>query len=140
RDPSHDGFAQSGDFSRSPADWASTAGRWDALMPTLYHGHPILGYRGRFEADRAFELLERHRVRNAFLFPTALKMMMKTVPHPRSRYRLALRSLMSGGEALGPAVLEWVREELGLTVNEIFGQTEMNYIVGNSHRLWPVRP
>jgi acetyl-CoA synthetase len=25
-------------------------------------------------------------------------------------------------------------------VNEIFGQTEMNYIVGNSHRLWPVKP
>jgi acetyl-CoA synthetase len=25
-------------------------------------------------------------------------------------------------------------------VNEMFGQTEMNYIVGNSHRLWPARP
>jgi acetyl-CoA synthetase len=25
-------------------------------------------------------------------------------------------------------------------VNEIFGQTEMNYIVGNSQALWPVRP
>src|SRR5205823_4540848 len=64
----------------------------------------------------------------------------KAVPHPRRRYRLKVRSLMSGGEALGPAVLGWAREELGLTVNEIFGQTEMNYIVGNSHRVWPVRP
>jgi acetyl-CoA synthetase len=25
-------------------------------------------------------------------------------------------------------------------VNEIFGQTEMNYIVGNSHTNWPVKP
>jgi acetyl-CoA synthetase len=25
-------------------------------------------------------------------------------------------------------------------VNEIFGQTEINYIVGNSHALWPVKP
>jgi acetyl-CoA synthetase len=47
---------------------------------------------------------------------------------------------MSGGEALGPAVLEWGREELGVTVNEIFGQTEMNYIVGNSQAVWPVKP
>jgi acetyl-CoA synthetase len=47
---------------------------------------------------------------------------------------------MSGGEPVGPAVFQWCRDELGVTVNEIFGQTEMNYIVGNSHRLWPVKP
>jgi len=79
-------------------------------------------------------------VRNAFLFPTALKMMMRAVPSPRARYRLQLRSLMSGGEAVGPAVLQWAADELRVTINEIFGQTEMNYIVGNSHRVWPVKP
>ena len=47
---------------------------------------------------------------------------------------------MSGGEALGQTVLQWAREELGVTINEIFGQTEMNYIVGNSHEQWPVKP
>ena len=73
-------------------------------------------------------------------FPTALKMMMKAVPSPRRRHDLRLRSLMSGGEALGQTVLQWAREELGVTINEIFGQTEMNYIVGNSHEQWPVKP
>jgi len=67
-------------------------------------------------------------------------MMMKEHPHPRQRFELDLRSLMSGGEALGPAVFHWARDELGVTVNEIFGQTEMNYIVGNSQTLWPVKP
>ncbi|MGZ5582717.1 MAG: acyl-CoA synthetase, partial [Usitatibacter sp.] len=90
--------------------------------------------------ERAFHLLEKYAVRNAFLFPTALKMMMKAVPHPRRRHDLSLRSLMSGGEPVGPAVFEWAREELGVTINEIFGQTEMNYIVGNSHTAWPVKP
>jgi acetyl-CoA synthetase len=137
---SHDGFPVEGDFFWSPADWAWTGGLWDALMPTLYHGRAILGYRGRFDAERAFDLLERYAVRNAFLFPTALKMMMKAVPKPRERYDLRLRSLMSGGEPVGAAVFEWARSELGVTVNEIFGQTEMNYIVGNSHRVWPVKP
>ena len=137
---SHDGFPQEGDLFWSPADWAWTGGLWDALMPTLYHGRAILGYRGRFDPERAFYLLEKYAVRNAFLFPTALKMMMKAVPHPRSRYDLQLRTLMSGGEPVGPAVFEWARAELGVTVNEIFGQTEMNYIVGNSHREWPVKP
>jgi acetyl-CoA synthetase len=137
---SHDGFPREGDLFWSPADWAWTGGLWDALMPTLYHGHTILGYRGRFDPERAFHLLEKYAVRNAFLFPTALKMMMKALPHPRERFELDLRSMMSGGEALGPAVFHWARDELGVTVNEIFGQTEMNYIVGNSQALWPVRP
>jgi acetyl-CoA synthetase len=137
---SHDGFPRAGDLFWSPADWAWTGGLWDALMPTLYHGRTILGFRGRFDPERAYDLLDRYAVRNAFLFPTALKMMMKAVPRPRERYRLRLRSLMSGGEPVGPAVFEWARAELGVTVNEIFGQTEMNYIVGNSHTLWPVKP
>ena len=137
---SHDGFPRPGDLFWSPADWAWTGGLWDALMPTLYHGRAILGYRGRFDAERAFHLLEKYSVRNTFLFPTALKMMMKAMPRPRARYDLDLRSLMSGGEALSPAVLQWCRDELGVTANEIFGQTEINYIVGNSHRIWPVKP
>ncbi|TMH08784.1 MAG: AMP-binding protein, partial [Betaproteobacteria bacterium] len=137
---SHDGFPQPGDVFWSPADWAWTGGLMDALLPTLYFGRPILGYRGRFEPERALDLLERYQVTNAFLFPTALKMIMKAIPDPRSRYELALRSIMSAGEAVGTTVFEWARERLGVTINEMFGQTEMNYIVGNSHRLWPAKP
>jgi acetyl-CoA synthetase len=133
-------FPQNGDVFWSPADWAWTGGLMDALLPTLYFGFPILGYRGRFTPERAFELMERYRVTNTFLFPTALKMMMKSVAEPRARYRLQLRSIMSAGEAVGAAVFGWCREALGITVNEMFGQTEMNYIVGNSHRRWPARP
>jgi len=137
---SHDGFPREGDLFWTPADWAWTGGLWDALMPTLYHGRAILGFRGRFDAERAYHLLEKYQVRNAFLVPTALKMMMKAVPKPRGRYDLNLRSIMSGGEPVGTAVFQWCREELGVTVNEIFGQTEINYIVGNSQELWPVKP
>jgi acetyl-CoA synthetase len=83
--------------------------------------------------------MARYRVRNTFLFPTALKMMMKAVPQPRARFDLALRSVMSAGEAVGTTVFTWVQEALGVTINEMFGQTEMNYIVGNSHTLWPAQ-
>jgi acetyl-CoA synthetase len=47
---------------------------------------------------------------------------------------------MSGGEPVGEAVLHWRARSWAWTVNEIFGQTEMNYIVGNSHAAWPVKP
>ncbi len=137
---SHDGFPREGDIFWSPADWAWTGGLMDALLPTLYFGMPIVGYRGRFEPGRALALMERYRVRSTFLFPTALKMIMKAWPRPREHFDLALRSIMSAGEAVGTTVFEWSREALGVTINEMFGQTEMNYIVGNSHTLWPARP
>ncbi len=124
----------------SPADWAWTGGLWDALMPTLYFGRTIVAYQGRFGAEKAFELMARHGVTHTFLFPTALKAMMKAVPHPRQHYALKLRAIMSAGEAVGDAVFAYGQRELGITINEMFGQTEINYFVGNCALHWPARP
>ena len=136
---SQDWFPKPADVFWSPADWAWTGGMMDALLPTLYFGHPIVGTRGRFSAERAFELMERYQVTNTFLFPTALKMMMKAVPDPRSHYQLALRAIMSAGESVGETVFGWCEKALGITPNEMFGQTEMNYLVGNSNKRWPAK-
>ncbi len=133
-------FPQDGDVFWSPADWAWTGGLWDALMPTLYFGKPVVGYRGRFSPDTAFYLLEKYGVTNTFLFPTALKMMMKAYPSPREKFSLRLRAIMSAGEAVGDTVFNWCESALGVTPNEMFGQTEMNYIVGNSAQRWPAKP
>ncbi len=137
---SHDFFPQKGDMFWSPADWAWTGGLMDALLPAWLFGIPILGYRGRFDAEKAYYLLEKYGVRNSFLFPTALKLMMKAVPEPQKRFSLNLRSIMSAGESVGVTVIEWAREQLGVTINEMFGQTEINYVVGNCQAAWPVKP
>ena len=124
----------------SPADWAWTGGLMDALLPTLYFGRPIVGYNGRFSPQVALELLERHGVTHTFLFPTALKAIMKAFPQPKQHYQLKLEAIMSAGEAVGDAVFAYCQQQLGITVNEMFGQTEINYIVGNCARLYPARP
>ncbi|HMC17129.1 MAG TPA: AMP-binding protein [Albitalea sp.] len=124
----------------SPADWAWTGGLMDALLPTLYFGKSIVAYHGRFAPEKAFELMQRYAVTHTFLFPTALRAMMKAVPSPRQRYTLELRAIMSAGEAVGDAVFAFCENELGVTVNEMFGQTEINYVVGNSAQRWPARP
>ncbi len=133
-------FPQSGDVFWSPADWAWTGGLMDALLPSLYFGQPIVASSARFSAESAFRLMEKYQVTNSFLFPTALKIMMKAEAAPRDKYRLKLRAIMSAGEAVGDAVFEWTRQALGVTVNEMFGQTEVNYIVGNSAEKWPAKP
>ena len=139
-------FPQLNDVFWSPADWAWTGGLMDALLPTLYFGRPIVANMakhatsGRFSPEKAFELMERYGVTNAFLFPTALKMMMKAVEHPRTQYKLKLRAIMAAGEATGETVFDWARDKLGVTINEMFGQTEVNYLVGNSCEKWPAKP
>ena len=120
----------------SPADWAWTGGLMDALLPTLYFGRPIVACAERFGAEMAFELMQQHRVSHTFLFPTALKAMMKACAQPRQQYRLELQAIMSAGEAVGDAVYGYCRDQLGVVVNEMFGQTEINYIVGNCAMQW----
>jgi acetyl-CoA synthetase len=133
----------------SPADWAWTGGLMDALLPTLYFGRTIVAQAGRFSPEKAYALIEAHGVTHTFLFPTALKAMMKAVPRPALRYRLnTLQAIMSAGEAVGDAVFAYCQTQLGITVNEMFGQTEMNYIVGNCAMngrtdapvAWPAKP
>ena len=131
----------------SPADWAWTGGLMDALLPTLYFGRPIVASPARFDPEEAFRLMARHGVTHTFLFPTALKAMMKAVPDPRAHHRLRLQAIMSAGESVGDAVFAYCRDSLGLIVNEMFGQTEINYIVGNcamngqaAEVGWPARP
>ncbi|MFL6695508.1 MAG: acyl-CoA synthetase [Ramlibacter sp.] len=132
----------------SPADWAWTGGLMDALLPSLYFGRPIVACNARFSPELAFTLMQEHGVTHTFLFPTALKAMMKSHPEPRRQFRLKLQGMMSAGEAVGDAVFAYCRDRLGVVVNEMFGQTEMNYVVGNcsmnGHSTdgvgWPARP
>ncbi|MBA2672174.1 AMP-binding protein, partial [Ramlibacter sp.] len=132
----------------SPADWAWTGGLMDALLPSLYFGRPIVAYNGRFSPELAFTLMQEQGVTHTFLFPTALKAMMKAYPEPKKQFRLKLQAIMSAGEAVGDAVFAYCRQHLGVTVNEMFGQTEINYVVGNCSMNgrteggigWPARP
>ncbi len=133
-------FPQPGDLFWTPADWAWIGGLLDALLPSLYFGVPVLAHRARkFDPERAFHLMAVHGVRNAFMPPTALKLM-RQVENPGDRHRYAVRSIGSGGESLGEEVLEWGRRTFGLDVNEFYGQTEANLVVSNSSGLFPIRP
>jgi len=132
-------FPQPGDLFWTPADWAWIGGLLDVLLPSLYCGVPVLASRARkFDPEAAFALMARHKVRNAFLPPTALKLM-RQVRDPR-RFGFCVRSIGTGGETLGADMLDWSRETFGFPVNEFYGQTEANLLVSNCASLYPVKP
>lgn len=137
---SHSGFPRDGDRIWTPADWSWIGGLLDVVFPALHHGVPVVAHRfAKFEAAAAFDLMERCGVRNTFLPPTALKIL-RQESRPRDRYALALRSIASGGESLGAELLAWGREELGVEINEFYGQTECNMVLSSSTGWFAAKP
>ncbi|HEV8391943.1 MAG TPA: AMP-binding protein, partial [Dongiaceae bacterium] len=137
---SHDLLPQPGDRIWTPADWAWIGGLLDVLLPALHHGVPVVARRfEKFTGEAAFQLIQDFGIRNAFLPPTALKIM-RAVPEPEHRWRLAMRSVASGGETLGAELIEWGRRVFGLTINEFYGQTECNMIVSSCAKVMKARP
>lgn len=136
----HDFMPQPGDRFWTPADWAWAGGLLDALLPCLHLGVPIVSRKfEKFDPEEAFALMARHGVRNAFIPPTALRML-RSAPSPVGRHTLNLRTVGSGGESLGAETLEWGRSAFGLTINEFYGQTECNLVLASSAMLGVSRP
>ena len=136
----HNFFPREDDFFWTPADWAWIGGLIDVLFPSWHHGIPVLAHRAKkFDPEKAFHLIARYGIRNAFMPPTALKLM-RQVKDPQSRHSYAMRSIGSGGETLGEQLLDWGREVMGLTINEFYGQTECNLIVGCCADVMEIRP
>ncbi|MDH5420496.1 MAG: AMP-binding protein [Acidimicrobiia bacterium] len=121
----------------TPADWAWIGGLMDVLVPAWYHGMTVLKAPHGFEPHEAVDLMVQHKVTCAFLPPTALKMMRAA---GAGSSNLQLRAIFTGGEPLGAEMLGWAETNLGARVNEGYGQTEANIVVGNCASTWPVKP
>ena len=136
----YDFFPQAGDALWSPADWAWMAGLMDVLMPGWFHGCKVVATAMKgFDAEDAYRILAQHEITLALLTPTMLKLM-RQVPDPLSRHKLKLRAVLSGGESVGAGLHEWATKELKLSINEGFGQTECNVIIGNNGNVFPSKP
>ncbi len=132
----HNFLPQEGDCLWTPADWAWVGGLTNVMLPALHHGVPVVAHRmAKFDPEKAAWLIRALGVRNTFLPPTALKLMRQAQVG-----KLPLRSVGSGGEPLGAELLEWGRETFSTTINEFYGQTECNLVVGNSHEVFEPRP
>ena len=125
----HEFLPQPGDRFWTPADWAWAGGLLNVLLPALHYGVPVVAQKvEKFDPGEAYALMARMSVRNAFIPPTALRML-RSAPPPKAGMRL--RSVGSGGEALGAETFEWGKSALGVTINEFYGQTECNLVLAS---------
>ena len=127
------------DLFWTPADWAWIGGLFDVLLPAWHFGIPVVSYRSqKFDPEVTFDLISKLEIKNTFLPPTALKMMKSFNPSKKVK-NLKLRTVGSGGEALGEDLLEWGKQILGVGINEFYGQTECNLTVSNCGAIMPTR-
>jgi acetyl-CoA synthetase len=130
-----DFYPQAGDRMWSPADWAWLGGIGNMLLGGWFHGTPLLVFpMAGFDPELTMRMMGEHRIRNAFLTPTMFKLLK---PHRAliGRYDVRFRSIISGSEAVGKELLENMIEMFGATINEGFGQTEANVLMGNCTQL-----
>lgn len=128
----HEGFPQAGDKVWTPSDWAWAGGLLNALLPSLLLGVPVVSSPAqKFDADTAYRIMAEMQVRNAFIPPTALRLL-KAAGDPYLKHKLNLRTIGSAGESLGRETYVWARDTLGITVNEFYGQTECNFVISSS--------
>ena len=122
------------------SDWSWVAGIFNVMLTGWYFGHRVIAGPTRFTPEWAFEFMQKHGVTHCFLTPTALKRM-AAFDDPRARWpELAIRAIGTGGEPLPGAVLDWADRALNIPINEFYGLTEVNHLIGNCRRLWPIKP
>jgi acetyl-CoA synthetase len=130
------------DVAYGPVDWAWAGGLLLGLLVPLAHGIPVVAYREpRFDAQRTLRLLADCGVSVGLFPPTALRLLRHSGQvTPATARSLRLRCLVTGAEAVEPELFAWARADLGVTVNNAFGQTEANALIGHSSVLGPLDP
>jgi len=126
-----------GEVCWTPADWAWGSALGGLLLGTWHYGGTVVAAPMEgFDPAAAFEILDAYEVTRALIPPTALRMMASEDP-PGD---LPLETIASAGEPVTPEILAWAREELeGVSVNEYYGQTELNLVVANASRWFETR-
>ena len=124
----------------TPAEWAWAGALFDVVFPTLALGGTVVSNERRsgFDPEAALELVVREGVTHAFMPATALGRIRNEATPPGAD-ESPLEVVMSGGERLPTSLRVWTEDELAPTVNEAYGQTEANALVGNCTAAYPAR-
>jgi acetyl-CoA synthetase len=114
---------------RTPAGWG-----WMVFfvgIASLFYGKSLVGYPGRYDPETELGIIEEYDVTNWFAPPTVIRMMMNEVDDP-DRYDVStVRTIPTGGEAVGQSIIDWSQDTFGdVTVNEAYGQSEALLIIG----------
>lgn len=101
----------------------SILSNWSLGITTFVHG-------GRFDPDKWYSLIEKHKITVWYSAPTAVRMLMAKGDELVKKYNLSsLRYLASVGEPLNPEAVIWSEKVFGKPFHDTWWQTESGSIL-----------
>ncbi len=117
------------------ADPGWAYGLYYALTGPLAMGHPTTFYEGAFRVESTCRIVRKYGITNLAGSPTAYRLLMAAGEAAQTALRGRLRAVSSAGEPLTPEVIRWFASELGATIHDHYGQTELGMVLANHHAL-----
>ncbi|PYC37061.1 AMP-binding protein [Pseudomonas soli] len=117
------------------ADPGWAYGLYYAVTGPLSLGHATTFYDGPFSVDSCARVIDKLGITNLAGSPTAFRLLIAAGEQFSAPVNGRLRVVSSAGEPLNPEVIRWFAEELGVTIHDHYGQTELGMVLCNHHGL-----
>ncbi|MFJ4114299.1 AMP-binding protein [Pseudomonas sp. NPDC089758] len=117
------------------ADPGWAYGLYYAVTGPLSLGHATTFYDGPFSVESCARVIDKLGITNLAGSPTAYRMLIAAGSAFSAPVKGRLRAVSSAGEPLNPEVIRWFANELGVTIHDHYGQTELGMVLCNHHGL-----
>ncbi|MDR2307776.1 MAG: AMP-binding protein [Paucimonas sp.] len=117
------------------ADPGWAYGLYYAVTGPLSLGHATTFYDGPFSVESCARVIDKLGITNLAGSPTAFRLLIAAGEAFSAPVKGRLRVVSSAGEPLNPEVIRWFADELGVTIHDHYGQTELGMVLCNHHAL-----
>ncbi|QVM89707.1 AMP-binding protein [Pseudomonas entomophila] len=117
------------------ADPGWAYGLYYAVTGPLSLGHATTFYDGPFSVESCARVIDKLGITNLAGSPTAYRLLIAAGSAFSTPIKGRLRVVSSAGEPLNPEVIRWFADELGVTIHDHYGQTELGMVLCNHHAL-----
>jgi acetyl-CoA synthetase len=113
------------------ADMGWAFGLMNCTLCPLNFGISIVVYKGPFNVEKYYQLLEKYQVTNFAYAPTAYRMMMASGSELVKQFNFQVKKFSSAGEPLNAEVVRFFKDNFNREIYDHYGATETGMIVNN---------
>lgn len=113
------------------ADLGWSFGLIQCTIAPLSFGATVVLYKGRFEVEKTYQILQDYQVTSFAFAPTAYRAMMAAGSELAKKYKIKVRKFSSAGEPLNAEVVRFFKQNFGREIYDHYGATELGMIINN---------
>lgn len=122
---------EEGDVLLGGADLGWSFGLVNCTFAPLMYGATIVVYKGRFDVEKYYQLMQDYNVTNFAYAPTAYRAMMAAGSDLVKKYKFKVKKFSSAGEPLNAEVVRFFQKNFGRAIYDHYGASEMGMPLNN---------